>query len=92
MTFLKEVFHLPKVMKNSEGNVINPLMCGVRSDSGGWSTSVRSVRDNPAGRCGGRRSDSGVFRHIGKRIAEVRAFTPEISTKNCTKQKMFSAD
>ena len=28
----------------------------------------------------------------GKRIAEVRAFTPEISTKNCTKQKMFSAD
>ena len=30
--------------------------------------------------------------HNGKRIAEVRAFTPEISTKNCTKQKMFSAD
>ena len=28
----------------------------------------------------------------GKRIAEVRAFTPKISTKNCTKQKMFSAD
>ena len=44
MTFLKEVFHLPKVMKNSEGNVINPLMCGVRSDSGGWSTSADVIR------------------------------------------------
>ena len=44
MTFPKEVFHLPKVMKNSEGNVINPLMCGVRSDSGGWSTSADVIR------------------------------------------------
>ena len=39
MTFPKEVFPIPKVMKNSEGNVINPLIpygrkCGVRSDSG----------------------------------------------------------
>ena len=25
----------------------------------------------------------------GKRIAEVRAFTPEISTKNCTSKKCF---
>ncbi|ADZ13031.1 hypothetical protein CG08_0327 [Riemerella anatipestifer] len=28
----------------------------------------------------------------GKSIAEVRAFTPKISIKTCTKQKMFSAD
>ena len=34
----------------------------------------------------------GSMSYNGKRIAEVRAFTPEISTKNCTKQKMFSAD
>ena len=28
----------------------------------------------------------------GKRLCDVRAFTPKSSIKNCTKQKKFSAD
>jgi len=51
--------------------------------------SVKNSKKNPESYSQNRACN---IAHNGKRIAEVRAFTPEISNKNCTKQKMFSAD